>query len=47
MKNFIIQKIKEGIVSTYTSFLEEDYPNNFKPRSIMILEELDSVQDSQ
>ena len=47
MQNFIIQKIKEVIVSTYTTFIEEDYPNNFKPRSIMILEELDSIQDSQ
>ena len=27
-------------------FLEEDYVNNFKPKSKVILEELDSAQES-
>ena len=35
------------IVSTHTTFLEEDYMNTFKPRSKVVLEELDSVRDPQ
>ena len=31
-------------MSTNAKFLEEDYVNNFKPKSKVILEELDSAQ---
>ena len=34
-------KEKKVIVSTHTTFLEKDYMNNFKPRSKVVLEELD------
>ena len=34
---------KKVIVSTNVKFLEEDYVNNFKPKSKVILEELDST----
>ena len=34
------------IVSTNAKFLEEDYANNFKPKSKVILEELNSAQES-
>ena len=34
------------IVSTNAKFLEEDYVNNFKPKSKVFLEELDSAQES-
>ena len=37
---------KKIIVSTNLKFLEEDYVNNFKPKSKVILEELDSAQES-
>ena len=37
---------KKVIVSTNAKFLEEDYVNNFKPKSKVILEELDSPQES-
>ena len=37
---------KKVIVSTNAKFLEEDYVNNFKPKSKVILEELDSAQES-
>ena len=37
---------KKVIVSTNAKFLEEDYANNFKPKSKVILEELDSTQES-
>ena len=33
-------------MSTNAKFLEEDYVNNFKPKSKVILEELDSAQES-
>ena len=33
------------IVSTHATFLEEDYISNFKPKSKIILEELDSAQE--
>ena len=33
------------IVSTHATFLEEDYMKNFKPKSKVVLEELDSVRD--
>ena len=36
---------KKVIVSTHATFLEEDYVNNFKPKSKVILEELDSAQE--
>ena len=34
---------KKVIASTHVTFLEEDYMNNFKPMSKVVLEELDSV----
>ena len=34
---------KKVIVSTNAKFFEEDYVNNFKPKSKVILEELDSA----
>ena len=37
---------KKVIVSTNEKFFEEDYVNNFKPKSKVILEELDSAQES-
>ena len=37
---------KKVIVSTNAKFLEEDYVNNFKPKSKVILEELNSSQES-
>ena len=37
---------KKVIVSTNAKFLEEDYVKNFKPKSKVILEELDSAQES-
>ena len=33
------------IVSIHATFLEDDYMNNFKPRSKVVLEELDSIRD--
>ena len=44
---FYNPKEKKVIVSTHTTFLEEDYMKNFKPRSKVVLEELDSIQDPQ
>ena len=41
------QKDKKVIVSTHATFLEDDYMNNFKPRSKVVLEELDSIRDPQ
>ena len=37
---------KKVIVSTNAKFFEEDYANNFKPKSKVVLEELDSAQES-
>ena len=37
---------KKVIVSTNSKFFEEYYVNNFKPKSKVILEELDSTQES-
>ena len=37
---------KKVIVSTNAKIFEEDYANNFKPKSKVILEELDSAQES-
>ena len=37
---------KKVIVSTNEKFFEEDYINNFKPKSKVILEELNSAQES-
>ena len=37
---------KKVIVSSNAKFLEEDYVNNFKPKTKVILEELDSAQES-
>ena len=34
-------------MSIHTPFLEEDYMNNFKPMSKVVLEELNSVRDPQ
>ena len=34
------------IVSTNAKFFKEDYVNNFKPKSKVILEEIDSAQES-
>ena len=42
---FYNQKEKKVIVNTHVTFLEEDYMNNFKPKSKVVLEELDSIQD--
>ena len=44
---FYNPKEKKVIMSTHSTFLEENYMNNFKPRSKMVLEKLDSVQDPQ
>ena len=44
---FYYPKEKKVIVSTHATFLEEDYMNNFKPRSKVVLEELDSIRDPQ
>ena len=44
---FYNPKEKKVIVSTHTTFLEEDYMNNFKPSSKVVLEEFDSVRDPQ
>ena len=38
---------KKVIVSTHATFLEDDYLNNFKSRSKVVLKELNSVQDPQ
>ena len=45
MEYSIIQRKKKVIVSTQATFLEDDYMNNFKPKSKVVLEELDSVRD--
>ena len=42
---FYNPKEKKVIVSTHATFLAEDYMNNFKPKSKVVLEELDSVRD--
>ena len=42
---FYNPKEKKAIVSTHATFLEEGYMNNFKPKSKVVLEELDSVRD--
>ena len=42
---FYNPKEKKVIVSTHATFLEEDYMNNFKTKSKVVLEELDSVRD--
>ena len=46
MDFFYSSSKKKVIVSTNAKFLEEDYVNNFKPKSKVILEELDSTQES-
>ena len=38
---FYNPKEKKVIVSTHATYLEEDYMNNFKPKSKVVLEELD------
>ena len=40
---FYNPKKKKVIVSSHATFLEKDYMNNFKPRSKVVLEELESV----
>ena len=47
MEYFIIQRKKKVIVSSHATFLEDDYMNNFKPRSKVVLEKLNSVRDPQ
>ena len=42
---FYNPKEKKVIVSNQANFLENDYMNNFKPDSKVVLEELDLVQD--
>ena len=42
---FYNQKENKVIVITHATFLEEDYMNNFKTRSKVVLEELDSIRD--
>ena len=42
---FYNPKEKKVIVNTHTTFLEENYMNNFKPRSKVVLQELDSARD--
>ena len=42
---FYNPKEKKVIVSIDATFLEEDYMNNFKPRSKVVLKELDSIRD--
>ena len=44
---FYNRKEKKVIMSTHATFLEEDYMNNFKPRSKVVLEKLDSIRDPQ
>ena len=44
---FYNSKEKKVIVSTHAAFLEEDYMNNFKPRSKEVLEELDLVRSPE
>ena len=44
---FYNPKEKKVIVSTHTTFLDDDYMNNYKPRTKVVLEELDSVRDPQ
>ena len=46
MDFFYSSSEKKVIVSTNAKFFEEDYVNNFKPKSKVILEELDSAQES-
>ena len=42
---FYNPKDHKVVVSTHATFLEDDYMNNFKQRSKVVLEELDSVLD--
>ena len=42
---FYNRKEKKVIVSTHATFLEDDYVNNFKHRSKVVLKDLDSVRD--
>nr|XP_048328495.1 uncharacterized protein LOC125422087 [Ziziphus jujuba var. spinosa] len=42
---FYNPKEKKVIVSTHATFSEEDYMNNFKPKSKVVLKELGSVQN--
>ena len=46
MDLFYSSSEKKVIMSTNAKFFEEDYVNNFKPKSKVILEELDSAQES-
>ena len=45
----IFYNLKENkvIVCTHTTFLEEDYMNNFKPMNKVVLKEVDSIRDPQ
>ena len=44
---FYNTKEKKVILSTHATFLEDDYMNNFKPRSKVVLKEFNSVRDPQ
>ena len=46
MDFFCSSSKKKVIVSTNTKFFEKHYVNNFKPKSKVILEDLDSAQES-
>ena len=46
MDFFYSSSKKKVIMSTNAKLFEEDYVNNFKPKSKVILEELDSAQES-
>lgn len=42
---FYNPKEKKTIESSHTTFLEYDYMMNFKPKSKVVIEELDSIQN--
>ena len=44
---FYNPKENNVIFITHATFIEDDYMKNFKPRSKVVLEELDSIRDPQ
>ena len=44
---FYNPKKNKVVVCTHTTFLKENYMNSFKPRSKVVLEDLDTVRDPQ
>ena len=44
---FYNPKENKVIVSAHVTFLQDDYMNNFKPRSKVVLEKLDLVREPQ